>query len=92
MNPNFGKHLSEEVRKKLSDANSNPSDELRKIRSLNAMGANNGHAKKVIRLSDLKIYGCIKDASKDNNVCVDTIRKYCIERNNFMLYDEWLTC
>ena len=88
---NFGKHLSEETRKKISEANSNPSEELRKIRSINATGENNGRAKMVIRLLDLKVYGCIKDAAKDNDVCVDTIRKYCVEHSGFMFYNEWIT-
>lgn len=91
LNPNFGKPLTEATRRKISEANSNPSEELRKIRSINATGASNSRAKKVIRLSDLKVYGYMKEASKDNNICVDTIRKYCVEHNGFMFYDEWLT-
>ena len=51
----------------------------------------NPRAKKIIRLSDLKVYECMIYASQDNNVHVSTIRKHCKQHKDFMYYDEWLT-
>lgn len=53
-------------------------------------GANNPRAKKVIRLSNGFIYGCIQDAATDINVNRNTLCKYCNEHKDFMFYDEWI--
>lgn len=53
-------------------------------------GENNAQARKVIRLSDLKIYNYGKLAAKDNNVTPATISYRCKRHNGFMYYDEWL--
>lgn len=53
-------------------------------------GANNPASRKVVRLSDLKIYDCAKFAAEDNNVCYRTIYNRCKMHIDFMYYDEWL--
>lgn len=53
-------------------------------------GANNPKARKVIRLSDCKIYGYLDEAAQDNGVCRVTIRNYCKKHKGFMYYDEWI--
>ena len=52
--------------------------------------ANHPMCRKVIRLSDLKIYDYIASAAEDNNVCRATIYRKCNKRKDFMYYDEWL--
>ena len=79
-NPMYGKHQSDESRKKISQS-----------RIGKYCGSNCYNAKKIIRLSDLKIYGCGADAAKDNAVCRDTIYQRCRKHKDFMYYDEWLT-
>jgi hypothetical protein len=49
------------------------------------------NARKVIRLSDSKIYGWLDSAVQDNNISRPTMIKYCKNCNGFMYYDEWLT-
>lgn len=92
-NPNFGNH-------KLAGENhplfgKHPSDETRKKQSEKAKErfkdpANHPMCRKVIRLSDLKIYDYIASAAEDNNVCRATIYRKCNKRKDFMYYDEWL--
>lgn len=53
-------------------------------------GVNNPRAKKVIRLSNGFIYGCIKDAAIDVGVSRTTLYTYCREHKDFMFYDEWV--
>jgi group I intron endonuclease len=78
-NPNYGKHHSEEVRKKIGEANKGK-----------LAGSNSHQAKSIIRLSDKKIYGCIKDAAIDNSVCRNTMVSYCQKQKNFMFYSEYI--
>ena len=65
-----GRVLSEATRKKIGDANRNPNEERRQ-RMSQAQKArattygNNSKAKKVIRLSDMKVFDCIKRAWED---------------------------
>lgn len=90
--PIFGTHRSEETKRKLSELNKGktiPEDVRKKISEANT-GENNRHARKVIRLSDLVIYGYLNKAAQENNVHKDTMRKYCRQHNGFMYYDEWL--
>lgn len=77
-NPNYGTHRSEESRLKMSK------------RHADVSGMNNPRSRKVIRLSDLNVYGYISEAAEDNNLCRDTVRRYCKLHKNFMYYDEWL--
>ena len=89
-----GREISEETRRKIGDANRNPSDETRKkmsdIRKGKNLGSTNPNAKQVIRLLDLKIYGCAKDAALDNNIVYSTFKSYVQKGKNFMYYNEWL--
>jgi Mn-dependent DtxR family transcriptional regulator len=90
--PMFGRHQSEETKRKLSELNKGkimPEDVRKKISKASA-GENSHRARKVIRLSDLVIYGYLNKAAQENNIHKDTMRKYCRKHNGFMYYDEWL--
>ena len=78
--PNYGIPMSEEQKKKLSIAAQGK-----------YVGENNPRARKVIRLSDSKIYGYIMEAAQNNGVTRDTIRRRCEKHQGFMFYDEWIT-
>ena len=90
-----GRIISKETRKKIGDANRNPSSETRKKMSeaqkaRNLDGGNNPRAKKIIRLSDLKIYDCIKEAAEDNQIVYSTLKSRLSRTSkDFMYYDEW---
>ena len=79
-NPMFGKHHSEKTKRKISDAQKGKYN-----------GSNHPRSRKVICLLNLKIYGYLNKAAKDNHISKNTMRKYCLEHKNFMYYDEWLT-
>ena len=91
-----GRVLSQETKDKISRANRNISEETRakmsasqKARNLN--GKNNPRAKKVIRLSDLKIYDCAKDCAEENNIIYSTFKGWLKKsKNGFMYYDTYL--
>lgn len=93
-----GRVVSEDTRKKIGDANRNPSEETRKkmseSRKGRGIGSENSNAKLVIRLSDGKIYGCGKDAAQENEIRYSTfksrLRKDNAFKYGFMYYDEWL--
>lgn len=75
----LGRVLSEETKKKIGDANRNPSEETRRKMSeaqkaRNLTGGRNPHAKKVKRVSDGKIYDCMKDAAIDNGINYSTFK------------------
>ena len=53
-------------------------------------GSDNYNACKIIRLSDLKIYNCIKEAAPENNITYRIIWSRCQKQKDFMYYDEWL--
>lgn len=53
-------------------------------------GAANPRAKKVIRLSDQKIYDYIRQAAEDNGVGEGTICSRCKKHKGFMFYEEYL--
>lgn len=76
---NKGKPMSEYQKKKLSEA--------RKGKYCNGDGP---RARKVVRLSDLKIYDCGRSAAKDNNMSPSTLCNRCKQQNDFMYYDEYL--
>lgn len=52
-------------------------------------GEFNPQSRKVIRLGDLKVYGTLKDALKDNNVSYRTLINRCKKCDSFMYYDEY---
>lgn len=90
--------LSEETKKKIGDANRNPSDatrkkmsESQKARNLN--GKNNPRAKKVIRLNDMKIYDCATDAAQENQINYSTFKVHLQTKNKkwgFLYYEDYL--
>ncbi len=77
--PNYGKKMSEEQRKKMSKAAQGK-----------YVGENNPKARKVIRLSDLKIYGYITEAAQDEGINRNAMRERCKKHKDFMYYDEWI--
>lgn len=77
--PRRGKHHTKETK-----------DKMRKLKMGKYDGANNPRCRKLIRLSDLKIYNYLNEAVEDNNVCKDTMRKYCKIHKDFMYYDEYI--
>lgn len=54
-------------------------------------GKNNPRARKVICLSDLKLYDYVNEAAYYNGISKNTMRKRCKQHKDFMYYDEWLT-
>lgn len=74
--PMWGKQHTEETRIKISESHS---------------GDKNPSAKKVIRLSDGKIYACGKYAAMENQINYETFKGKCRRHNEFMYYNEWLT-
>jgi hypothetical protein len=78
------KALSEERKGKNTGAD-NPNFGNHKL-----AGAANPRAKKVIRLSDRKIYDYIGQAAEDNNVNRETIASRCKKHKDFMFYDEYI--
>ena len=91
----LGRILSDETKKKIGDANRNPSAETRAKMSASQKiaqaGAKNSRAKKVIRLSDGKIYDYGKQAAEENNINYSTFKSR-IHKNqgDFMYYEDWL--
>lgn len=79
--PNYGKHASEETKKKQSD----------KAKERFKNPENHPMARKVIRLSDLTIYGSLETAAQENNMHRETIYRKCKKYIDYMYYDEWLT-
>lgn len=90
----LGRKLSDETKKKIGDANRNPSPETRKkmsdARKGKQTGSSNPKAKAIIRLSDKKIYGSIIEASKENSINYSTLRDRVHKGKDFMYYDLWL--
>lgn len=88
-----GRVLSEETKRKIGEANKNPSAETRAKMSASQKvaqaGAKNSRAKKIIRLSDGKIYDYIKQAAEENNINYSTLKARLQKGNNteFMYYD-----
>lgn len=78
--PMYGKHLAEETRNKLRE----------KAKERYKDPANHPNARRVVRLSDLKIYGYLMQAAQDNNISRYTMRRYCKQHKDFMYYDEYL--
>lgn len=78
--PMYGKHHTKEAKEK-----------MRKSKIGKYDGINNPKCRKVIRLSDLKVYNYLNEAAYDNNVCKSTMIRHCKSHRDFMYYDEWLT-
>ena len=74
----FGHKHTKEVRELLS--------ELAKQK----VGDKNPKARKVIRLSDCKIYGYLSAAAQEANIGRNAMANRCKKHNGFMYYDEWL--
>lgn len=79
-NPNYGKRHTEEQKKKQSD--------MMRGRYSREKHPN---ARKIIRLSDLKVYDCMVYAAEDNEISSGTMCYRCKRHKDFMYYDEWLT-
>lgn len=91
----LGRILSEETKRKISLSNTNPSPEKRKHMSeaqkRARVGAGSSTAKKMIRLSDGKIYDCGIYAAKENNINYSTFRSRIRRgRGDFRYYEDWL--
>lgn len=88
-----GRVVSRETRDKISEANRNPSPETRKrmsdARKGKHVGSENSNAKLVIRLSDNKVYHCLKEAAEDNNINYSTFKTQVHRNRGFMKYDEY---
>ena len=102
-NPMYGKHYSEEVKKRMGESHKGqvpynkgkPMSEAQKKKLSEAKkgkysGKDSPRARKVIRLSDLKIYDYGRLAAKDNNMTPSTMCNRCKQQNGFMYYDEYL--
>lgn len=74
----FGHHHTQEVRDLLS--------ELAKKK----VGEKNPKARKVIRLSDYKIYGYLGAAAQEANISRNAMANRCKKHKDFMYYDEWI--
>ena len=55
------------------------------------VGDKNPKARKVIRLSDCKIYGYLGSAAQEANIGRNAMINRCKKHKGFMYYDEWLT-
>ena len=55
------------------------------------LGGKKPKARKVIRLSDCKIYGYLGSAAQEANIGRNAMANRCKPHNGYMYYDEWLT-
>lgn len=85
-NPNFGQKRSQEFSNKLRERNLKFHKENPNAFALEK----NPNSKKVIRLSDKKIYDCGKQAAIDNNINYSTFKGQCRNRKNFMYYNDYI--
>lgn len=81
----YGKHHTEESRKKMSESQRKiyeqghtPWNKGKKCPQLS--GGNNPRAKKVMRLSDNRIYTSMQECAIDNNLARDTVIQHCLNR------------
>ena len=101
--PMYGKHYSEEVKKRMSESHKgqvpyNKGKSMSEVQKKKLSEAKNGkysgkdspRVRKVIRLSDCKIYDCGRFAAKDNNMSPSNMCNRCKQHNGFMYYDEYL--
>lgn len=90
----LGRVISEETKKKISNANRNPSEETRRKMSEAQKRIHSGGrtvtAKKVIRLSDGKVYSCGLFAAEENGINYSTFKSR-IQRGigDFRYYNDW---
>ncbi len=94
-NPNYGKHLSEETKKKLSESNLKRRDEISNLvkdlwesghyddSNIHKKGSENSHAKKIVG-PDGTIYGCLLDAVEASGIPSTTLRQWMkgLTKNN----------
>lgn len=98
-NPFYGKTHTEETKQLLRERRKEmwQNEEYRKKHSgENAAGYGKTRgkskcAKRIIRLSDNKIYDCGIDGAEDNNIKYNAFLYKCHKHDGFMFYDEWLT-
>lgn len=64
-------------------------EEARKAYAEKFSGGNNPSAKRIVRLSDEKIYYTLRSCYKDNNISSNTLWNMLKQHRNFVYYDEW---
>ena len=83
-NPNYGQHRSEDFCRKTSE----------RMKQNNYMtgrfGDKNPRAKRVVRLSDNKVYSCGKEAAAENNIVYSTFKQKCQRGDGFAYYSEMI--
>lgn len=87
-NPFYGKHHTEESKKKMSKnhwSKTNPEKFYNTV-SILRKGGKNPCAKPIIRLCDGKLYSCIKECKEDNHLNADTITNYCMGKRSVFLF------
>ena len=90
-NPNYGNYWTDEQKQKQSEIlKGKMVGENNPMYGVHRYGKDHPRARRVIRLSDLKIYDYSDLAAKDNNVCAATICNRCKACKDFMYYDEWI--
>ena len=77
-NPNYGKKMSEEQKKKISESKKGK-----------CIGKDNPTSKKIIRLSDKKIFDSLTIAANNAEKSTVTLRKYCKKHKEWMYFDEY---
>lgn len=63
---------------------------VRKVYADRFSGSNNPSSKRVVRLSDDRIYDTVRDCYTDNNISNNTMWNMLKQRRGFMYYDEWI--
>ena len=65
-------------------------EEARKVYVQKFSGKNNPSSRKVIRLSDEKIYDTVRSCYLDNDISDNTLWRMLKEKRKFVYYDEWI--
>lgn len=90
-NPNYGNYWTDEKKQRQREIlRGKMAGENNPMYGVHRYGTDHPRARKVIRLSDLKVYDYGGLAAIDNNVCAATICNYCKAHKDFMYYDEWV--
>ena len=98
-NPMYGKHHTDETKRKISDANKAIwTEERRKQFSEQRKGTNsrskNPRARKVVKLTTdnifIEIFGCVKDAAESINVNESLIRYHCKTQTKIYKGFKWM--
>lgn len=83
-NPNYGSKRSKEFCEKMSKKM------VEQMKRIDYSGSKNPRAKRVIRLSDGKLYDCGKDAAAENNLVYSTFKQKCRRGDGFMYYEDYM--